>query len=83
MAGVAVLALVGVKLQIDANDRIQREQSARERYSVPFFYDPDVAYQVAPLPGLGDPKFPPVQFGEFLRSELEASYDTHKSDDGT
>ena len=32
MAGVAVLALVGVKLQIDANDRIQREQSAREIY---------------------------------------------------
>ena len=58
-------------------------RSGRERYSVPFFYDPDVAYQVAPLPGLGDPKFPPVQFGEFLRSELEASYDTHKSDDGT
>jgi hypothetical protein len=29
---VAVIALVGVKLQIDENDRLQREQSARETY---------------------------------------------------
>ena len=32
MALVAIAALAGVKLQIDANDRIQREQSAREIY---------------------------------------------------
>ena len=32
MAVVAVAALVGVKLQIDATDRIQQEQAAREIY---------------------------------------------------
>lgn len=31
-AAVAVAALVGVKLQIDATDRIQREQAARDIY---------------------------------------------------
>jgi hypothetical protein len=32
MAAVAVLALVGVKLQVDASYRVQREQSAKEIY---------------------------------------------------
>jgi len=32
MALVAALALIGVKLQIDANDLVQREQSARDIY---------------------------------------------------
>lgn len=53
--------------------------SGRERYSVPFFFDPHVSADIAPLPGTGAPQFEPVNFGAFLRSELEAGYDAHKS----
>ncbi len=53
--------------------------SGRERYSVPFFFDPHVQTTIAPLPGTGAPKFAPLHFGEFLRSELEAGYDAHKT----
>lgn len=51
-------------------------KTGRERYSCPFFYDPNVRAEIAPL--IGAPKFEPLNFGEFLRGELEASYDAHK-----
>lgn len=53
--------------------------SGRERYSVPFFFDPNVSADIAPLPGTGTAKFQPLKFGDFLRGELEASYDAHQS----
>jgi len=56
--------------------------SGRERYSVPFFFDPHVSTQVAPLPGTGPARFKPLNFGEFLRGELEASYDAHQDAPG-
>ncbi len=58
-------------------------RSGRERYSVPFFYDPHVSANIAPLPGTGTPRFEPLNFGAFLRAELEAGYDTHKVADKT
>lgn len=54
--------------------------TGRERYSVPFFFDPNVATQVAPLPGTGAPRFEALNLGDFLRGELEASYDAHQAD---
>ena len=51
--------------------------TGRERFSVPFFYDPHVSTQIAPLPGTGIPQFEAINFGDFLRGELEASYDAH------
>jgi isopenicillin N synthase-like dioxygenase len=51
--------------------------SGRERYSVPFFFDPHVSTTIAPLPGTGTPRFDPLNFADFLRGELEASYDAH------
>ena len=51
--------------------------SGRERYSVPFFFDPHVSTRIAPLPGTGTPRFEAVNFGAFLRAELEAGYDAH------
>jgi isopenicillin N synthase-like dioxygenase len=54
--------------------------SVRERYSVPFFFDPNISTIVAPLPGTGAPKFDPLNFGDFLRAELGASYDAHQAD---
>lgn len=54
--------------------------TGRERYSVPFFFDPHVATEIAPLPGTGTARFEPLNFGDFLKSELEASYDAHQSE---
>lgn len=56
-------------------------RSGRERYSVPFFFDPHVSTVIAPLPScVGDApaKYALTDFGEFLRTELTAGYDTHK-----
>jgi isopenicillin N synthase-like dioxygenase len=55
-------------------------RSGRERYSIPFFFDPHVNTTIAPLTGTGEPKFNPLNFGDFLRNELCASYDRHKND---
>ena len=52
--------------------------SGRERYSVPFFFDPHVSTTIAPLPGTGAPRFETLNFGTFLKTELEASYDAHQ-----
>ena len=56
-------------------------RSGRERYSVPFFYDPAVTAVVEPLPCCIDarrpPRFEPELFGDFLRRELSAGYDRH------
>lgn len=57
--------------------------SGRERYSVPFFFDPHVRTDIAPLAGTGAPQFEAVNFGEFLRSELEAGYDAHSASDAS
>ena len=52
--------------------------TGKQRYSVPFFYDPNVSLDVTPLQGTGDPKFDTINFGDFLRRELEAAYDAHQ-----
>jgi len=54
--------------------------TGRERYSVPFGVDPNVMTEIAPLPGTGAPQFEPLNFGAFLRSELEAGYDAHATE---
>ena len=53
-------------------------RTGRERYSCPFFYDPHVSAEIAPLPGTGAPRYDALNFGTFLRGELEASYEAHK-----
>lgn len=58
-------------------------RSGRERYSVPFFYDPHVETEIVPLDACvvattGTADFEPLQFGSFLRSEIEVSYDRHQ-----
>ncbi len=54
-------------------------KSGKERYSCPFFFDPNVACDVAPLAGTGAPEFEAINFGDFLRGELQAGYDKHKT----
>ena len=53
-------------------------KSGKERFSCPFFFDPNTNAVVQPLKGTGKPKFSPINFDEFLREELEASYEKHK-----
>ena len=53
-------------------------KSGKERFSCPFFFDPHTNAVIQPLKGTGKPKFSPINFGEFLREELEASYEKHK-----
>ncbi|MBT6140318.1 MAG: isopenicillin N synthase family oxygenase [Rhodospirillaceae bacterium] len=57
-------------------------RSGKERYSCPFFFDPNVATEIAPLASCispeGPAKFGSLMFGDFLRGELEAGYEKHK-----
>ena len=61
-------------------------RSAGERLSVPFFFDPHVRTVISPLPECvqdgEEPRFQPVQFGDFLRDRLEGSYLQHQGRGG-
>jgi len=54
----------------------------QERYSIPFFFDPDVRATIEPLgccTGPDDPpRFAPVEFEDFLRAELTEGYEQHR-----
>ncbi len=52
----------------------------RERYSAPFFFFPNVSATIAPFAGTGPAMFEPLNFRNFLRRELDASYDAHRAD---
>lgn len=54
-------------------------ETGLERFSCPFFYDPNVSLDVTPLKGTGKPKFATVNFGNFLKKELGDSYKKHKA----
>ena len=57
-------------------------RSGKARFSCPFFYDPHVSTDIVPFDECiaeGETAlFPPLNFGEFLRGELEAGYEKHK-----
>ena len=57
-------------------------RSGNPRYSCPFFYDPNVSTDIAPLPSTISAQtasqFEPINFGEFLKGELQAGYKHHK-----
>lgn len=82
----ALVVNVGDMLHRMSNGRLRStphrviNTTGRERYSVPFFFDPHVSTEIAPLPGTGPARFAPLVFGAFLKGELEAGYDAHKPD---
>ena len=52
-----------------------------DRYSVAYFYDPDMRATVAPLArwaGAGD-RIEPVRFDDYVRSQLDATYDQRRT----
>ena len=55
--------------------------SGRARYSCPFFFDPNVTVEVAPLESCITPdhprQFDGIVYGDYLREELSAAYDRH------
>jgi len=54
-----------------------RNVSGRDRYSLPYFYDPDMNSVVARLPGLNAgtaPRWAPVRFGDYVMERLDRNY---------
>jgi len=56
-------------------------RSGKHRYACPFFFDPDVTAEVAPLASCITAerrrRFPAIVYGDFLRAELQAGYEKH------
>lgn len=61
-------------------------RSGKERFSIPFFFDPDVRASIEPLAccgGRDEPqRFEPIAFEAFVRNELQAGYSRHKGELG-
>ncbi|MEM7173510.1 MAG: 2-oxoglutarate and iron-dependent oxygenase domain-containing protein [Pseudomonadota bacterium] len=60
-----------------------RNLSIQDRYSFPFFFDPDVDTVVSPL--LADPggAFTPVRYGDYLMERLDKNYAYRKGKNGS
>lgn len=57
-------------------------RSGRERYSVPFFFDPDMESLVEVLPSClagGAALYPPVIYGDYLLERIDKNYAARKS----
>ena len=57
--------------------------TGKERYSIPFFFGLDYDASLEVLPGCTSPerpaKWPPITAGEYVKSQLEATYPTLES----
>lgn len=73
---------IGDMTQVWSNDRYRaalhrvRPLEGRARLSVPFFYNPSYDTDCAPLPGVGaeEPRYRPVNWGEFRRARTAGDY---------
>jgi isopenicillin N synthase-like dioxygenase len=75
---------VGLMVQRWTNDRYQatlhrvRLPGDRDRYSIPFFYEPKPSAIIAPLDvccsGTNPPRYEPCHFGEFLSRQFAKAY---------
>jgi isopenicillin N synthase-like dioxygenase len=56
-----------------------RNFSGRDRYSIPYFFDPDMDALIECIAAAGQaPRHAPVEFGAYLMSRLDANYDYRK-----
>ena len=57
-------------------------RSGRERYSQPFFFDPDMKTEVAPfaacVPEGQAPRHPPVLWQDYLMERIDKNYQSRK-----
>ena len=57
-------------------------RSGRERYSQPFFFDPDMRTEIVPFPSCVPagqaPKFPPVLWQDYLMERIDKNYQSRK-----
>jgi isopenicillin N synthase-like dioxygenase len=51
------------------------------RYSMPFFYQPDFATEVAPLPTLGEPVYRAFTWAEFIQGRIDDNYSAQGDED--
>lgn len=73
---------IGDMTQVWSNDRYQaalhrvRPMRGRARYSLPFFYNPSYDTDCAPLPTPdgADPRYRPINWGEFRRARTAGDY---------
>jgi isopenicillin N synthase-like dioxygenase len=73
---------IGDMTQVWSNDRYKaalhrvRPMKSRARLSVPFFYNPSYDTDCAPLPAVGaeEPRYRPVNWGEFRRARTAGDY---------
>lgn len=76
---------IGDMTQVWSNDRYKAAlhrvlpMRGRARLSVPFFYNPSYDTDCAPLPAVGaeDPRYRPVNWGEFRRARTAGDYADH------
>lgn len=58
--------------------RVINRDPTRERYSVPFFFDPALGAQIEVLPEFADQhsaeKYPPIAFGDYFSGRLKANF---------
>lgn len=63
--------------------RVRNRDPERDRYSVPFFFDPNLAAEIKVIEGFEDAesatKFPPVRFGDYFANRLNLNYAGRKS----
>ena len=57
--------------------------TGRERYSIPFFFDPTYHTLVECIPGCNRdgeaPKYPPITWGDYLKQRFDSTYDYRKA----